>query len=93
MDLNYDMATGADPDEEMEPIFSTLSPGDKGFNISHARGEHHVFNDFAEDMDQVTSLYVQFRDVINAINTFCSKHIDDQIPCNQIEACNKDWIQ
>jgi len=44
MDLDADDFSGYDT------AFNTLPPGEEGFNISHAGGEHEVFKGLADEV-------------------------------------------
>ena len=50
MDNDYNM----DGSPEDPTVFSTLPPGDEGFDISHEGGEHEVFEEFSHDLEKIT---------------------------------------
>jgi hypothetical protein len=51
IDMDQDHSAGGDiPDQDMDVAFSTMPPGDEGFDLSHAGGEHEVFDGFAEEL-------------------------------------------
>lgn len=52
MDNDCDMGGST----EDPAIFSTLPPGDEGFDISHEGGEHEVFEELSHDLAEITGL-------------------------------------
>lgn len=49
------MDSGDQPDD-MVQTFDTLPPGEEGFDISHAGGEHEVFEGAAEALGMYASI-------------------------------------
>ena len=45
---------GGDQPDDMDQAFDTLPPGEEGFDISHAGGEHEVFEGAAEELGMYT---------------------------------------
>ena len=43
-------------EEQLDPAFSTLPPGDEGFDISHEGGEYEVFNSFTHDLEELAGV-------------------------------------
>jgi hypothetical protein len=56
VEMDQDYNGGNDSDLDMDSTFTTLPPGDEGFDISHAGGEHEVFEGFADDLAARTGL-------------------------------------
>jgi hypothetical protein len=52
-DANIIMDGGDHPDD-MDQAFDTLPPREEGFDISHAGGEHKVFEGAAEELGMYT---------------------------------------
>ena len=55
LDMDHAMSL---PDEHGADIFDAPPPGDEGFDISHAGGEHEVFNGLAQDIENMCGTYV-----------------------------------
>jgi hypothetical protein len=50
MDIADTVMDDGDQANDMDQAFDTLPPGDEGFDISHAGGEHEVFEGVADEL-------------------------------------------
>jgi hypothetical protein len=59
MDADLMMDVGEDATGTVDAVHSA-PPGDEGFDISHAGGEHEAFEGLADEISKLTGLYVIF---------------------------------
>ncbi|KIK35773.1 hypothetical protein CY34DRAFT_95515 [Suillus luteus UH-Slu-Lm8-n1] len=67
----------ADFGMEVETFVHMAPPGEEGFDLSHAGGEHEAFEGLTHQLADLTGQYV-FTTMCDSsnVNTYCSHHID-----------------
>ncbi|KDQ59626.1 hypothetical protein JAAARDRAFT_56628 [Jaapia argillacea MUCL 33604] len=76
MEMDASLTT-TDFDDNHDHAFNTMPPGEEGFRLSHKGGEHEVFEDFAWDLAELTSV--------------SRRRVDDRDWSRRVDIRNTDW--
>jgi hypothetical protein len=78
----------------LDHAFNSLPPGEEGFDMSEAGGDHEVFEGLADELNNLPGLYVCVSPtLVHSTNFYCvfSKRVDDRVRRNRVETRNQDW--